>query len=69
MINRKVAIFGNTNAQEFQNSINEFIKDKYVIDIKFQSMLVPDEIDGGIITSYTLADRAMIIFEDRKKGE
>ena len=70
MINRKIVIFSSSNAREFQSSVNEFIKDKYVIDIKFQSILTPTKVNGnGVVTDYTYTDRAMVIYEDKVSGE
>lgn len=35
----KVEIFDNTNVGDLENTINDFIKDKEVIDIKYSSIL------------------------------
>lgn len=69
MINRKVAVFSHQNAYEFQKAVNEFIKDKYVIDIKYCPVLMPMEYTNGVVSKTTFVDRCLIIYEDRRKSE
>lgn len=59
----KVKFLGSDKWDEFENSINNFIRDKNVIDIKFQSLLAHNGL-GGVV-----ADRALIIYEEVEKDE
>lgn len=54
----KVYLFASSDGVDFQKSINEFIKDKKVIDIKYQALLIHDR--GGECVN----DRALVICEE-----
>lgn len=60
----KVFMIGNEDPIAFQNSINDFIRNKKVIDIKYQAFLLPKEYTGGVMSRSVVADRALIIYED-----
>lgn len=63
----KVKIIGGTNYENLEYEINQFIKDKRVIDIKYQSMYVETEFRGGIPVAGTVFDRALIIYTDEEE--
>lgn len=57
----KVKIISSDNTNEFQTWVNDFIKDKKVVDIKYQSYLMPLEFR---ICHNTVLDRALIIYKE-----
>ena len=59
----KVKILSNTNYMVLENDINEFIKDKCVIDIKYQSMFVETDFRGSVPVAGTVVDRVLIMYE------
>ena len=60
----KVCILSNDDPAAFQSSINAFIADKKVIDIKYQSMNLTLEFTNGVPSESTIVDRALILFEE-----
>lgn len=60
----KVCILSNDDPAAFQSSINAFIADKKVIDIKYQSMNPTLEFTNGVPSESTIVDRALIIYEE-----
>lgn len=60
----KVCILSNDDPAAFQSSINAFIADKKVIDIKYQSMNLTLEFTNGVSSESTIVDRALIIYEE-----
>lgn len=51
----KVKIFANTNLKELQREINIFIKDKKIIDIKYQT---------ATLTISRICSEALIMYEE-----
>lgn len=60
----KVCIFSNDDPAVFQSSINAFIADKKVVDIKYQSMTLVLRFTNGVPSETTIVDRAFIIYEE-----
>ena len=61
----KVRVFSDRSAFGFMDDVNEFIKDKKVIEIKYQPIQVYDEYYGnGTPKGSTVYDRALIIYEE-----
>lgn len=61
----KVRLFSNRSAFDFIDDVNEFLKDKKLIDIKYQPIQVYDEYYGnGTPKRSTIYDRALIIYEE-----
>ena len=60
----KVCILSNDDPAAFQSSINAFIADKKVIDIKYKSMNLTLEFTNGVPSESTIVDRALIIYEE-----
>lgn len=56
----KVCILSNDDPAAFQSSINAFIADKKVIDIKYQSMNLTLEFTNGVPSESTIVDRAKV---------
>lgn len=61
----RVEIMAHADPQTLQDGINNFIKDKKVIDIKYQSLAVPAETINGVPSCYNFIDRALIIYEEK----
>ena len=60
----KIQVVGDLNSEKFQNLINNFIADKKVIDIKYQTFPITTEFRGSIPYKQVIADRALIIYEE-----
>lgn len=60
----KVRVVSSSDALQFQNSVNTFIQDKKVIDIKYQPILLAKEYTSGVPTRTVMIDRALIIYEE-----
>lgn len=64
----KVKVIDSRGREDFEDRVNEFIKDKKVFDIKQTTFTLPRSFDGTgsprIIDIYT---RAVIMYEDAKK--
>ena len=60
----KILLVCSEDANAFQNYINEAIRNKRIVDIKYQAMLVPKEYTYGVLSKSTIVDRAMIIYEE-----
>jgi hypothetical protein len=56
----KVYIFRNYDADELEDNINEFIADKELIDIKINTTLAPDALNG-----LRLWTTAVVIYEEK----
>ena len=63
----KVKIFVGINIKSMEDEINEFIKDKPVIDIKYQSMGLATRYNAtGIPTNVVVYDRALVMYADEE---
>lgn len=63
----KVKIFVGINIKSMEDEINEFIKDKPVIDIKYQSMGLATRYNAtGIPTNVVVYDRALVMYVDEE---
>lgn len=64
----KTHVVSSSNMLALQNSINEFVKDKKVIDIKFQSVVSPSHYQNGCYDRFDVIDRVLIIYEVEQDG-
>ena len=55
----KVALFSHNDAYEIVDTVNDFCKDKKVVDIKYQST----------VAGYAINDRILVIYEDQDDQE
>lgn len=55
----KVHMIASTNGPNLQRAINEFIKDKIVFDIKYQSLLIKSD--------RVINDRVIIMYEENNQ--
>lgn len=60
----KIKMFSSANYLNLENSVNEFIKDKLVRDIKYQSFPIVTEYDNGLPSEANIIDRVLIIYEE-----
>lgn len=61
----KVQILGHTDSYKLNDMISKFIFDKNIVDIKYQSVLIPYEHDNnGNINKLRIADRVLIIYTE-----
>lgn len=63
----QVQIFASNKPADVENSVNQFVKDHpdiHVIDVKYQSLLIPASFRDGMPVSFNINDRAMIIYEE-----
>lgn len=63
----QVQIFASNKLADVENSVNQFVKDHpdiHVIDVKYQSLLIPASFRDGMPVSFNINDRAMIIYEE-----
>lgn len=60
----KTKLISNSDCVEFEKNLNDFIKDKKVVDIKYKPMWIPTSMHGATITSTTIFDRVLVIYEE-----
>lgn len=60
----KVKVITTNNLAQFETSLNDFIKDKKVVDIKYQPLFVSTAFVGGTPVKGTVFNRAMVIYEE-----
>lgn len=60
----KVKLLMHSDNAALETIINDFIKDKKVIDIKYQSFYVATQFSNGVPRAGTIYDRALIIYEE-----
>ena len=56
----KVAIFGGNDSIKFKDEINDFIKDKKIIDIKYNTIFY----SGLLAGENPIVERALVIYEE-----
>lgn len=61
---KKVKIFFSENWQELEKAINDFIKNKFVIDIKYTSVFIPKKFIGAAIAESAVIDRVIIYYQE-----
>lgn len=65
----KIKIFMSNDSKNLEGLINEFIKDKAVIDIKYQSMSIVNQYNGlGIPVNVAINDRALVMYVDKEES-
>lgn len=60
----KVKIIRFDNAETFQNEINNFVKEKKIVDIKYNTTICPLKYNGYAIVESTFFDSALILYEE-----
>lgn len=60
----QIALFANSNISTLVNTVNEFIKDKKVIDIQYQSMPITTKFNANAVPlGSTIYDRVLVVYE------
>lgn len=63
----KIKIFSSDDVRNLEQYVNEFVSDKKVVDVKYQSILVPTKYSmNGFTIAATIYDRAMVIYEEKE---
>ena len=61
----KVKIFSRTDMGKFEKEINDFMEERVVMDVKYQSMYIVKKYNrDGIPIEGVVIDRALIIYAD-----
>lgn len=61
----KTLLIGDEDAVRFQNTLNNFIADKNVIDIKYTAFpIVTESYSNGAPKAVGAVDRALVIYEE-----
>ena len=64
-VKMKVKMFSETDVEKLEKEVNEFIEERVVMDVKYQSMYVTTQYNGdGIPIEGKIIDRALIIYAD-----
>ena len=66
----KIKLFSGTSKEKLEQSVNQFIRDKIVIDIRYSSHYIPKEFnrDGNPVKTICV-DRVLVIYEVYEEGE
>lgn len=61
----KIKLFADDNGFALIEGVNEFIKDKHVIDIKYQSNIYSSKFNGnGTPANVNCNDRILVVYEE-----
>ncbi len=60
----KVEVISIVDLDEFESTLNNFIKDKKVVDIKYQAVYITTAFVGGIPVKGRIYNRAMVVYEE-----
>ncbi len=61
----KIQIFSGTDMGKLEKEINDFMEERVVMDVKYQSMYVTTQYNGdGIPISGKIIDRALVIYAE-----
>lgn len=63
----KIQMFSNVNAAVLQANVNEFIRGKKVIDIKYTAFSITQEYRNGLPYRNDIVDRVLVIYEEEDK--
>lgn len=61
---QKVKIISFDNAMIFEQQVNDFIRDKKVIDIKYQAYVLATQYTNYVPSQRVVCDRVLIIYEE-----
>lgn len=63
----KIKLFSRTSKEELEQAVNQFIQDKNVVDIKYQSYSIVRKYNGnGVPIESACVDRVLIVYEEGK---
>ena len=63
----KTKLFSDTDPQRFENALNEFIKDKDVVDIHYQTFPVQTEWKYGVPVKAEIVDRVLVVYKEAEE--
>lgn len=61
---QKVIVISNKDIEKFEADVNAFIKDRKIIDIKYQTFAVPVKYENNVPSEINIIDRALIFYKD-----
>lgn len=63
----KIKLFSRTSKEELEQAVNQFIQDKNVVDIKYQSYSIVRKYNGnGVPIEYAFVDHVLVIYKEDK---
>lgn len=63
----KIKLFSRTSKEELEQAVNQFIQDKNVVDIKYQSYSIVRKYNGnGVPIEYACVDSVLVIYKEDK---
>ena len=65
----KTKLFSDTDPERFENELNEFIKDKEVVDIHYRTFLVETEWRNGSPIKAEVVDRVLVVYKESEEKE
>lgn len=65
---RKVKLFTGP-ARDVESSINSFIEDKHVVDMKFTSVCYPTQYKNSVATKMDINDRVLVIYDELEETD
>lgn len=61
----KIKLFSRTSIEELEQAVNQFIQDKNVVDIKYQSYSIARKCNGnGVPIESACVDRVLVIYKE-----
>lgn len=65
----KTKLISHIDPESFERSVNDFIKDKYVVDMYYQSFVIHTEWKGSVPVKGEIVNRVLIAYEDSYQEE
>lgn len=65
----KTKLFSHTDPESFEKSVNDFIKDKYVVNMHYQAFAIHTEWRGNAPVKGEIVNRVLIVYEDSYQEE
>ena len=65
----KTKLISHTDPEDFEKSVNDFIKDKYVVNMYYQSFFIHTEWRGSVPVKGEIVNRVLIAYEDSYQEE
>ena len=60
----KIKLFSSNDHSQLEKSVNDFIRDKEVYSIEYQSLWFPTQMNGPRINSIDIVDRVLVRYEE-----
>lgn len=63
----KIKLFSRKSKEELEQAVNQFIQDKNVVDIKYQSYSIVRKYNGnGVPIEFACVDHVLVIYKEDK---